>query len=88
MDQKLRSRVEILRDFHIDYQYDPRWEGFINLHDLGIPLAVLVVHGMAEPTKVGEEQILETWNALCMELGVDPDGDYTSVDDVMGDVPQ
>jgi hypothetical protein len=87
VDKKLRSRSEVLRDFHMDYEHDPRWEGFIQQHDLGIPLAVLMVHGMAEPTESGKRQLLDTWYALCGELGADPEGDYNTIDDLIPNGP-
>lgn len=78
------NRIEIFRDLHTDYRYSGDWEGFMEQHDLAIPLALSVVNGMATPTPQGEEAVPATWNALCSRLGVDPSGDHPSLESLMG----
>jgi len=80
----LTTRMEILRDLYTDYRYSGDWEGFIEQNDLAIPLALSVVNGMATPTPQGEEAVSATWNALCSRLGVDPSGDYPTLESLIG----
>jgi hypothetical protein len=84
MDSTLFSKMELLRDLYVDYQYDPVWQDFFEQHDLGIPLSVVAVYGMAEPTKSGELEVLLTWNNLCKLLDVDPSGEYATVEEMIG----
>ena len=60
---------------------------FIENNDIGLPLAQRV--NLAEKMSEFEEEdfddfdyIDETWDQLCETLGIDKDGDYTSLADM------
>jgi hypothetical protein len=85
MDNMLSSKMDLLRDFYVDYKYDPDWQEFIAINDLGLPLSYLYSFGLVEPTKAGELEVIETWNSLCKELDLDPYAEYESIEDMINE---
>ena len=58
---------------------------FVDLNDIGFPLATLVANGAAMPTQRGMFYLQETWTALCAVLDVDPSSVYSSLYEMQGD---
>ena len=79
----LETKTQILHDLYVSTSVDDDLYDFVNLHDLGIPLSVLVVQNCATATPAGVEWILSDYNDLCDELGIDKYGDYESLDDLL-----
>jgi hypothetical protein len=77
------KKCELLNEFYLNYSHDDEFADFIDMNDLGIPAAVLVVNGGAILTDVGESFVEETWQALCEVLEVDHYGEYTSLDELI-----
>jgi hypothetical protein len=75
--------MELLQEFYAENKYEPKWEAFIEQHDLGLPLSFVAVYGLADPTKAGELAVLETWNALCNRLGIDHTQEYATLEEMM-----
>jgi hypothetical protein len=78
----IENKAKILHDLYIDYSTDSEFEDFVAVHDLGIPLAVLIVQGHATATPSGLKWIESDYNDLCEEIGVDKYGDYDSLEDM------
>ena len=79
----LDNKIQILNDFYIEFGSDGVYADFIEVHDLGLPLAVLITQGHALATESGITWIHDDFTALCEELGVDRHGDYESLDDML-----
>lgn len=78
----IENKTQILHDLYIFYGGDEEFSDFVDVHDLGIPLAVLVLLGHAQATPSGVEWINSDFDALCEEIGVDKYGDYDSLEEM------
>lgn len=56
---------------------------FVLYNDLGVPLASLIVYGLADATSEGQAIIDETWTHLCELLDLDPEDDYDDFDEML-----
>jgi hypothetical protein len=74
------KQVEIL--FQVSQDFD-KFGDFIIREDLAIPLALVATLGFAHITPSGEQIISDAWNRLCSEYGVDPLGDYQSIESIL-----
>ena len=83
MDSKLYSKCEILFEVYMLCKDDYRWDRFFEIYDVGVPIARFVVMDWVEPTAKGIETIEEAFDDLCKIVGVDPEGDYESFDDMI-----
>lgn len=79
----LETKTTILSDFWFMSAQDPEHEEFIEAHDIGIPLAVLTLLGHATATPTGVEWIHTDYADLLEHLGVDPHGEFDSLDELM-----
>ena len=83
MDSKLYSKCEIISEMYDAAHNDPAWSQFFFVYDIGIPLARVVAVDCAEPTEEGVDFLNETWYGLCHMMGIDPDGEYESLNDMI-----
>jgi hypothetical protein len=79
----LETKTQILNDFWVSFSQDDEHTDFITLHDIGLPLAVLLSLDCAVATPKGIEWIETDYDDLCEYLGVDRHGEYASLDDLM-----
>jgi hypothetical protein len=77
----LETKMGILHDLVI-YGGDDYTE-FLEVHDLGCPLSVCVVQGLALATEAGVKWIESDFDDLCEFLEIDKYGDYESLDEVL-----
>lgn len=56
------------------------WGEFFAYNDLGLPLAYIIDHDIADLNDGEDIYIEETWSLLCKVLGVDPDDEYPSLE--------
>ena len=75
------KKCEILHDFYLDYAYE--YKDFIQVNDIGIPLALLVTQGCALPTPSGVDYVDASYIALCTMLDVDPDAEWNNLEEMM-----
>ena len=90
MPTTFSNKTKILTAVWILYRNvkdDAGWQKFMELYDMSLPLSSCVVAGWANLTKEGKEVINQTWNTACQLLSVDPNGTYTSYDDIVGASP-
>jgi hypothetical protein len=78
----IETKTQILNELYIEYSTDPEFQDFIEMHDLGIPLAVLITQGHATATPSGLKWIEADFDELCEEIGVDKYGDYDSLEEM------
>ena len=79
----LDTKVQILHEFWIHYSTSGDYDDFIETHDIGIPLASCIVLGHAIATESGVRWIEDDYASLLDLLGVDPHGEYDSLDELM-----
>jgi hypothetical protein len=77
------DQLAILADLWINYKDNEELEDFIEYNDLGLPLAYLIHTGLAEPTDGGAGYIDETFNLLITALGLDIEGEYESLNEIL-----
>lgn len=76
------NKVAILADLWINYRSEGEFEDFIKYNDVGLPLAYCVNTQLARVEDQGKMYIEETFNILCAALGLDIDGEYTSLNEM------
>jgi hypothetical protein len=81
----LETKTNILHQFWVEYSQDAGSEeaSFINDHDIGVPLASLLVLGNALATPKGVKWIEEDFDSLCELMGIDKYGDYDSLETML-----
>ena len=77
------TRCEILYHFYMEYAGDADFIDFIELQDMGIPCAYLLMTDKVILTDSGRESVEETWQAFCDLLEIDSYGDYDGIDAMM-----
>ena len=78
----IEIKCEILCELYMDYSDDPRYSDFLQVHDIGIPCAYLLVTDKAILTDSGRESVEQTWQALCDLLEIDSNGEYEDLYDM------
>lgn len=78
----IETKTQILHDLYVHYSTDDEFADFLDVHDLGIPLAVLITQGHATATPSGIGWIESDYNDLCEEIGIDKYGDYNVLEDM------
>jgi acyl carrier protein len=78
-----KSKSIIIFNFSIAHKQNSEFSDLFIANDLGMPMAVMVVHNLVELTLGGEELIEETWVSLCQAVGADPLQDYLDLDELM-----
>ena len=81
------TKCAILSDVVTNHSTDESLGEFIEYNDIGLPLAQRIndseeISDLDEDDQDNLEYIDETWGQLCETLGVDKDGDYTSLADM------
>ena len=79
-----RTKAEILVQFTQDEFNSGEYEEFFDYNDLGIPLSIAITQDMVILTDAGEQLLEETWIELCLLFNADPNLEYESIDDLMG----
>ena len=79
-----RTKAEILVQFTQDEFNSGEYDEFFDYNDLGIPLSIAITQDMVILTDAGEQLLEETWTELCLLFEADPNGEYESIDDLMG----
>lgn len=77
------SKCEILGDLWIEYRNDENFEDFIEYNDIGLPLAYAFSSGLAKAEPQGELYVNETWDLFVEALGVDPEIEWESLEDML-----
>lgn len=78
----LETKTQILADLYVETVEGDTLYDFVEVHDLGIPLAVLITQGHATATPSGVEWIVKDFDDLCEEMEIDKYGDYDSLDEM------
>lgn len=83
MATAIETKAQILHDLYIYLDAEGGMADFVEVHDLGIPLSVLIVQGHATATMTGIDWINADFDDLCEYLEIDKYGEYESLEDVL-----
>lgn len=73
------SKVEILADLWINYKTDEVFEDFIKYNDIGLPLSYFIQTDLVKANDTAYMYVDETFILLCAALEIDPEGEYSSL---------
>jgi hypothetical protein len=80
---ELASKCDILNDIWINSSDHEFFENFIDVNDLGLPLAYFLMNEIVLPTLQSAVYIDETYNLFIASLGVE-DKEWESLDELLG----
>ena len=83
MATTFEDKCAILADLWLNYKDNEELEDFVEYNDLGLPLAYVIHTGLASITDDGIGYVDETFNLLVSSLGLDLDGEYTTLNELM-----
>jgi hypothetical protein len=83
MATTFENKCAILSDLWLNYKDDAELRDFVEYNDLGLPLAYLIHTDLVTVKESGISYIDETFNLLCNGVGVDLDGEYESLNELM-----
>ena len=75
-------KYAILSDLWTNYKDDKEMADFFAYNDLGLPLAFMIEQKIVESTPVAQVYIEETFELLCESLGLDPDDEFESIEEM------
>jgi hypothetical protein len=77
------SKCAILADLWINWKNDGALEDFVEYNDLGLPMAYLIHTELVTPNEEAFPYIGETFDLLVESLGLDPDQEYFSFNEMI-----
>jgi len=76
------SKIDILNYIWINYSEEEGFQDFIEMNDLGLPLAHLILNGIVESTPLAEQLVNQSFNDL-MELFEIEDSGFKSFEEIL-----
>jgi hypothetical protein len=73
------KKCEVLAELWMNYRDDDNLKDFVDYNDLGLPMAYLANTELVTIGEAGKIYIDETFALLCSVIGVDPEGEYISL---------
>ena len=84
MATTFENQCAILSDLWLNYRDHEELEDFVEYNDLGLPLGYLIHTELAVVTEDGAPYVEETFNLLCTSLELDPEAEYISLNEMLG----
>jgi hypothetical protein len=84
---EFENKCEILADLWLNFRNDSEIEDFVDYNDLGLPLAYLIHAELVEVLEDGMPYVEETYNLLAKSLGVDPDENFYTLQEMLNASP-
>lgn len=78
-------RVSILSELIQKYRQDPILKEFIELEDLGLPLAYLISTGVVETTEKAQKFLDDSFEGLLQFLEIPEDEGFKDLDDLLAE---
>jgi hypothetical protein len=78
---EIASKCDILTDLWINHSENERFESFVEINDLGLPLAYFIANGVVEMTPLANDIIDATFTDL-LDLFEIEDTGFTSLKDL------
>ncbi len=82
MTTPYNTKYAILSELWTQYKTDKDMADFFEYNDLGLPLALMIEQKIVESTPVAQVYIEETFELLVESLGLDPDEEYESIEEM------
>ena len=83
MMNEMDRKVGVLADLYLNYRDEDQFKEFADYNDIGLPIAHLVHTGLCNMNKEAEVYVEETYDLLVSAMGVDPEQDYQTIDDML-----
>ena len=83
MMNEMDRKVGVLADLYLNYRDENQFKEFAEYNDIGLPIAHLVHTGLCNMNKEAELYVEETYDLLVSAMGVDPEQDYQTIDDML-----
>ena len=80
---EMDRKVGVLADLYLNYRDEDQFKEFADYNDIGLPIAHLVHTGLCNMNKEAEVYVEETYDLLVSAMGVDPEQDYQTIDDML-----
>lgn len=77
------KKCQILSELWLDYRQDEQFQDFIEYNDIGLPLSYFVEAEIVQSTGIAEEYISETFRLLVVALGLEPNTDWESLNEML-----
>ena len=83
MMNEMDRKVGVLADLYLNYRDENQFKEFAEYNDIGLPIAHLVHTGLCNMNKEAEVYVEETYDLLVSAMGVEPDLDYHTIEDML-----
>ena len=83
MTTPYNTKYAILSELWTGYKDDKEMADFFAYNDLGLPLAFMIEQKIVESTPVAQVYIEETFELLVESLGLDPEEEYESIEEML-----
>ena len=83
MMNEMDRKVGVLADLYLNYRDENQFKEFADYNDIGLPIAHLVHTGLCNMNKEAEVYVEETYDLLVSAMGVEPDLDYHTIEDML-----
>ena len=80
---EMDRKVGVLADLYLNYRDENQFKEFADYNDIGLPIAHLVHTGLCNMNKEAEVYVEETYDLLVSAMGVEPDLDYHTIEDML-----
>jgi hypothetical protein len=84
---EFENKCEILADLWLNFRNDSDIDDFVDYNDLGLPLAYLIHAELVVVLDDGMPYVEETYNLLAKSLGVDPDENFYTLQEMLNASP-
>ena len=83
MSTPYKIKHKILANLWTNYKDDQDMNDFFEFNDLGLPLAFMIEQKIVKSTPVAQVYVEETFELLVDSLGLDPDDEFESIDEML-----
>jgi hypothetical protein len=83
MSTPYKIKHKILANLWTNYKDDQDMTDFFEFNDLGLPLAFMIEQKIVKSTPVAQVYVEETFELLVDSLGLDPDDEFESIDEML-----
>jgi hypothetical protein len=83
MINEMDRKIGVLADLYLNYRDEDQFKEFADYNDIGLPIAHLVHTGLCNMNREAEVYVEETYDLLISAMGVDPELDYQTIDDML-----
>lgn len=83
MTTTFSNKCEIIGRAYGEWAGDDFWQPIFTEYDLGFAFAFGVDYDMLTLNDTGVEMVEKAWSIFCNTLGIDPYGEYMSLDEMV-----